>query len=191
MSNLRVMQVNLNRNAAATESALQLAVELDIGLVLVQEPWLTSPAAGQSTRSINHPSFGQILPACPPGTRPRTLAYFSRSRKLEIDLRPDLLADPDVQVLDVALGASRFQVLNVYNQSGQAGDSPRKTFQRLLAGQSIRRPTIVVGDFNEHHTWWDPHSPRSRGPANWSTGWRATDSPCSTPPEPAPSSGQT
>ena len=37
-SNIRVLQVNLNRSAPATESALQLAIELNIDLVIVQEP---------------------------------------------------------------------------------------------------------------------------------------------------------
>jgi hypothetical protein len=38
---LRILQVNLNKSAPATEGALQVAVELDIDLLVVQEPWLT------------------------------------------------------------------------------------------------------------------------------------------------------
>jgi len=37
-SSTRVLQVNLNRSAQAIESALQIAVELKIDLVIVQEP---------------------------------------------------------------------------------------------------------------------------------------------------------
>ena len=37
-SSLKVLQVNLNRSTLATESILQVAVELGVGLVVVQEP---------------------------------------------------------------------------------------------------------------------------------------------------------
>jgi hypothetical protein len=39
-SNIRVLQVNLNRSAAATESALQIAIKLQIDLLVIQEPWV-------------------------------------------------------------------------------------------------------------------------------------------------------
>ena len=42
-SSTRVLQVNLNRSAPATESALQIAVELKIDIVVVQEPWILLP----------------------------------------------------------------------------------------------------------------------------------------------------
>ena len=37
-TNLRILQINLNKSVQATESALQVAVELAIDLVIVQEP---------------------------------------------------------------------------------------------------------------------------------------------------------
>ena len=51
--------MNLNRNSIATESILQVAIELRIDLVLVQEPWvIKEPELDYSTvRSIIHPSF--------------------------------------------------------------------------------------------------------------------------------------
>jgi hypothetical protein len=42
-NNLRILQVNLNKSAHATESALQTAVDLAIDLLVVQEPWLVPP----------------------------------------------------------------------------------------------------------------------------------------------------
>jgi translation initiation factor IF-3 len=37
-SNIRILQINLNQSQIATESALQLAIEAKVDLVLVQEP---------------------------------------------------------------------------------------------------------------------------------------------------------
>ena len=88
-SSTRVLQVNLNRSAQATESALQIAVELKIDLVVIQEPWIlhnSQPLNSQlpnaqpndytNARSILHPSFVQILPKST-RLRPRTLVYVS------------------------------------------------------------------------------------------------------------------
>lgn len=44
----KVLQVNLNRSTYATESALQLAVELNIDLVVVQEPWIIPREVGST-----------------------------------------------------------------------------------------------------------------------------------------------
>jgi hypothetical protein len=37
-SNTRILQVNLNRSQAATENTLQIAIELKIDIIIVQEP---------------------------------------------------------------------------------------------------------------------------------------------------------
>jgi hypothetical protein len=55
---LNILQINLNRSPIATEAALELALELKIGLVLIQEPFIittsTSNNNNPSYRSINH-----------------------------------------------------------------------------------------------------------------------------------------
>jgi hypothetical protein len=77
-SSLRILQVNLNHNIPATESALQIAIELKVDLIIVQEPWVLAPNQEHNnyngTRSVLHPSFVQILPA-DLTYRPRTLVY--------------------------------------------------------------------------------------------------------------------
>ena len=39
-TSIKVLQINLNKSSIVTESALQLAIELKVDLVLVQEQWL-------------------------------------------------------------------------------------------------------------------------------------------------------
>ena len=53
-SNIKVLQVNLNRSALAIESALQVAIELRADLVVVQEPYIIP---GDLLRLINYPFF--------------------------------------------------------------------------------------------------------------------------------------
>jgi hypothetical protein len=40
-SNIRILQINLNRSQAAIENTLQIAIELKIDIIVVQEPWIT------------------------------------------------------------------------------------------------------------------------------------------------------
>ena len=58
-SNIKILQVNLNHNSIATKFTLQVAIELRVDLVLIQEPWVTKePELDYSiARSTLHPSF--------------------------------------------------------------------------------------------------------------------------------------
>ena len=50
---LNILQINLNRSPIATEAALELALELKIGLVLIQEPFIiTTSTISKNTRPI-------------------------------------------------------------------------------------------------------------------------------------------
>jgi ribonuclease HI len=152
----KILQVNLNRSQQATESALQLALELKVDLLLVQEPWILQDS---TTRSINHPSFTQLLPNFGEW-RPRTLAYISRGYKPLVSLSPSSPQDPDLLVIDIKTKSSKFQVLNIYNEEDQAKEGP-KTLERCLFLREIEPNSILLGDFNTHHPWWDPLARKS------------------------------
>jgi hypothetical protein len=59
-SNIKVLQINLNRSQAATESALQIAIELKAELIIVQEPWIYTPNSSNynGCRSVLHQGSG-------------------------------------------------------------------------------------------------------------------------------------
>ena len=105
---LNILQINLNRSPIATEAALELALELKIGLVLIQEPFIittgTSNNNNPSYRSINHTAFTQILPLSS-NLRLRTLAYIAKTLEISsrIFLSTSSLLDLDILVLDLSL----------------------------------------------------------------------------------------
>jgi hypothetical protein len=115
-STIRVLQVNLNRSAPATESALQIAVELKIDIVVVQEPWIlrTSESDYSSARLILHQSFVQILPNTV--LRPRTLVYVLRSFGLLVTIATNSTLDSNLLAIDITEGNSKIQLLNIYNE---------------------------------------------------------------------------
>jgi exonuclease III len=153
----KILQVNLNRSQQATESALQLALELKVDLLLVQEPWIFQEST--TTRSINHPAFFQILPNFGEW-RPRTLAYISKGYKPLVSLAPSSPQDPDLLIIDIKTKSTKIQVLNIYNQEDQAKEGPR-TFERCLSSRELEPNSILLGDFNTHHPWWDPLARKS------------------------------
>ena len=67
----------MNRNSATTENVLELAIELDIKVLVVQEPWVIIGDNNREYRSIIYPSFYQILLNYST-LRPRTLIYIAR-----------------------------------------------------------------------------------------------------------------
>lgn len=158
-SDIKVLQINLNRNQAATESALQLAVELKIDIIAVQEPWIFSKES-TSPRSVQHPGFSQILPISQ--HRPRTLFYIAKDFKPIVNTAPRSPQDPDVLIVDITEGNSRIQLQNVYNEADQAGNGP-DTLTRCIYQQMLYPSSVLIGDFNIHHPWWDPLAKPSQG----------------------------
>jgi hypothetical protein len=118
--NLRILQVNLTKSPQATESALQVCVDLAVDLLVVQEPWLVPlPLSGNyaNTRSINHPSFAQIFPPSPdPSLRPRVVLYASNNLQAQINPLADFPPDPDCQAVTVSSTSFKFNLINVYNE---------------------------------------------------------------------------
>jgi ribonuclease HI len=165
-SSLKILQVNLNKSSEATESALQIAVEQKVDLIIVQEPWLTGPHEPpdySNTRSTLHQAFTQILPHIPnKRLRPRTLVYVSRSFRPLVSLVASSPQDPDLLVVDITEGNTKIQLLNVYNETDQLGTG-LKTLPRVLYTQALHTDSITLGDFNTHHPWWDPLGQKGPG----------------------------
>jgi hypothetical protein len=156
-SSIKILQANLNRSGPATESTLERAIELKADLLVIQEPWVTE----DYSRSILHQSFNQILPL-DTNLRPRTLVYVSRTFQPSVSLAISSPKDPDLLVIDIIEGNAKLQLLNVYNEDDQAGVGP-KTLERCLFHRQLSPNTILLGDFNIHHPWWDPLAKKSPG----------------------------
>jgi ribonuclease HI len=70
--------------------------------------------------------------------------------------------DPDLLVIDIIEGQSKIQLLNIYNESDQANLGP-STLDRCLYSRPVQSSSILLGDFNTHHPWWDPLAKPSIG----------------------------
>lgn len=159
-SNIRILQINLNKNQTATENTLQLAIELHVDLIIVQEPWILNkdlcPSGDYATtRSVTHNGFYQILPKHYPYVRPRTIVYVAKTFTPTVSLSQYSPVDGDFQDIQITEDNSTMQLINVYNEKCRAGGH-QKTFQRCLKNHPISLHSLIVGDFNLHHHRWDP-----------------------------------
>ncbi|EDN96572.1 hypothetical protein SS1G_01498 [Sclerotinia sclerotiorum 1980 UF-70] len=133
-----------------------------VGHFFIQEPWILSNPEKDfsSTRSIAHSSFSQLLPNNPSNLRPRTMIYISKGFKPLVALAPNSPNDPDIQIIDITQGKHTIQLINIYNEADQAKEKGH-TIERCLYNTPLTHHTILVGDFNSHHPWWDPFSNKS------------------------------
>ena len=104
----KILYINVNRNPNTTKYVLQIAIELYIKIIAIQEPWIIKSSSNEY-RSINYSSFIQILLNYGP-FRPRTLFYIVKDYRA--NLAPSLLLDPDCTIIDIE---DNTQIINVYN----------------------------------------------------------------------------
>jgi hypothetical protein len=173
---LQFIQHNANRQITAHHAVLQQAVETATDVVLLQEPYCPSGPLGYI--ALQHSAF-YTIPPTPSATldnfaiRPRVLTYIRKnpSSGYQFNARYDLCSDPDLQVLKAeALGLEAFYIVNIYNEQplqnthpahqppsppGPSGPSTQSTDQRALQGLQFDLPTVLAGDFNRHHFWWN------------------------------------
>jgi hypothetical protein len=142
----KVLHINVNRNPSTTEHILDIAIELHIKIVAVQEPW-TIKINSNEYRSINHSSFIQILPNYG-SFRPRTLFYIVKDYRAS--LAPNSPKDPDCIIINIE---DNTQIINIYNASHPEAPSIVPIIQRDLLPNSLKNNTVILGDFNTHHPW--------------------------------------
>jgi ribonuclease HI len=160
---LHILQINVNRSSVVTEDVLQYAVDNNVHIVLIQEPWIISSSDTYSdARSTLHNAFSFILPS-PSGLRPRTLAYISKqSVTSAIHRCATSPIDPDILILNVPEHNNSLHVFNIYNERG-LGDDGQRTTERILYNITIPSRSLICGDFNIHHPTWDPYNNKTQG----------------------------
>jgi endonuclease/exonuclease/phosphatase (EEP) superfamily protein YafD len=155
-SYVKVLQVNLNRQDVAFQSALEHALEIEADIVLFQEPYTPKNHRTGGFIGLQHSAFYTVTPQ--PGSlssigeRPRVLTYIRKAAELEFTTRYDLCCDPDLQIIQVSSAIEPFYIANVYNEQRLVEGSRQYTVNRLLRHMHFDMPAIIAGDFNAHYS---------------------------------------
>ena len=116
-TNLKIMQHNCARSTNVMQFLLQYAVNCKIDVVLIQKPWI------QENKTISHPNFTSIISNIS-NLRPRVCTFVSKQNsKLMCTPRIDIINDPDLQILEIAMENIRnLQLINIYNEKSMTND---------------------------------------------------------------------
>ena len=157
---IRIIQHNCNRSDTAMHTCLHTA-ENTADIVIIQEPWIGHNTNDQTFYSISHPSFCLLI--SPTKHHPRTLTYVSNTNPhLKAALQPNICNDEDIQVVKINTPTIEpIYLFNIYNETPRYDRTLPYTIERILQQITLPERTILAGDFNAHHLWWNSKARRS------------------------------
>jgi hypothetical protein len=167
MSQLTILQINVDNGALQHEIALSSAYDEQIDVVLIQEPYISRDLSRRITK--RHPSFNCFTPIDDwANSQPRVLTYIRKGAGLRTtQIRPDIpdqTALPDLLFLQIqAPSGQSLLILNVYN-------APPGCIRPGLAAQALTslppaflsQPLFLAGDLNLLHRSWQPSLQRGQ-----------------------------
>ena len=151
---VRVIQHNCNRSTTAMHSCLNSA-ENTADIVIIQEPWIGTNESPCPFYTLSHPSFTLLLHQ--PEHCPRTATYITKTNPhIHVSLRTDLCNDEDIQILAVSTPSiATLYLFNIYNEKPRYDQTLPYTLDRTLKNIDIPERSILAGEFNAHHPWWN------------------------------------
>lgn len=163
-----ILSVNLGRSSTAHEIALNIAFDLKVDVLLIQEPYIFRDISRRISKK--HPAFECFSPTDHWSVRPRVLTYTRKDIDCTFSQeRPTSLKDVgrgDLLLLSLQPSrGSRLLVVNVYN-APPGSTNPGAGVDHLL---SLTRKftninVLIAGDFNLHHKDWHPSHTGSPSP---------------------------
>ena len=153
---VQFLQQNVDKNPNKMHTCLQIALELNIDFILFQEPYINV----NNMTTISHSAFYCIIPETE-RTRPRVMIFAKKSSRFQFCQRSDIYSDTDIIIIDIHdslninANADVIQLINIYNEKSLSNNSNKWTVERSLQHITPAKNTIICGDFNAHHSWWN------------------------------------
>src|SRR5205807_3382592 len=75
---------------------------------------------------------------------------------LKASLQPNICNDEDIQVIQISTpNIEPIFLFNIYNETPPHDRTLPYTVERTLKHITLPERTILAGDFNAHHLWWN------------------------------------
>src|SRR5436189_437023 len=153
-SRIQFLQQNVDKNSNKIYICLQIGLELNIDFVLFQESFINT----DSMTTISHSAYYCIMSESEK-IRPRVMIFAKKSSRYQFCQRSDICSDTDILIIDINdslnSDAEVIQLINIYNEKSLAENSNEWTVKRSLKDVIPHANTIICGDFNSHHSWWN------------------------------------
>src|SRR5436190_21175023 len=153
-SRIQFLQQNVDKNGSKMHTCLQIGLELNIDFILFQEPFVNT----NTMTTISHSAYYCIMPESEK-IRPRVMIFAKKSSRFQFCQRSDICSDTDIIIIDIndSLNSKTevIQLINIYNEKSLAENNNKWTVKRSLQNIIPAKNTIICGDFNSHHSWWN------------------------------------
>ena len=152
-SKLTFLQNNVGRRANSMHTCLQIGVDQKIDFILFQEPWMSD----DNTFTISHSNYYCILPENK-NVRSRVAIFARKKSNFQACLRSDICSDNDLLIIDIQDNKNQYapiQLINIYNEKSLMEQNNSWTVNRSLLQLMPTKNSIICGDFNAHHPWWN------------------------------------
>src|SRR5215469_12605195 len=148
-SEIRYLQNNVGRKSDYMVTCLEIGLEMSSDFILFQEPYFRDGS------TISHPAYDVILPSFSSLIRPRVAIFHRKLSRFQYCQRDDL-SSPDLLVIDI-IGSQipNLQLINIYNKKSLEPEDNTYTIERALVNIVPSKNSILGGDFNAHHPWWN------------------------------------
>src|SRR5439155_13329268 len=151
---IQFIQHNANKSSHIMHTCLDYAIELKTHFILFQEPYV----ARDNVTTISHSAFYYVMPSTQ-NIRPRVMIFARKQSRFDFYLRLDICLDNDILIIDITDKTGSFsetiQLINIYNEKSLKEDCNEYTMQRKLHQITPYKNTILCGDLNAHHSWWN------------------------------------
>ncbi|KAI0994347.1 hypothetical protein K3495_g13835, partial [Podosphaera aphanis] len=156
---LKILSANVGRGAAAHEIALNEAFSISADVILIQEPYIFKERARRITK--RHPSYITFSPIDDwTSTRPRVLSYIRKDAPFRVDQGHTTQSGDLLLLLLESPSRKKLQIMNIYNEpQGSSGGPALPSLYSLPL--NFCGNFLLMGDFNLHHTRWQPSWSRS------------------------------
>ena len=162
---IQFIQHNANKSSPIMHTCLDYAIELKTDFILFQEPYV----AKDNITTISHSAFYCIMPTTQ-NIRPRVMIFARKQSRFDFCLRSDICTDNDILIIDIIDKTNKFtdtiQLINIYNEKSLKENCNEYTVQRKLHQITPHKNTILCGDLNAHHSWWNSNITTSKNAEN-------------------------
>ena len=157
---IRILSVNVGRSSTAHTLSLETAFCASIDILMVQEPYIHRDLSRRIT--CTHSAFESFIPNDDWSCRPRVITYTRRDTGLNFEQdRPEPLSNQstsDVLFLKLKSSNNHFlTIINIYNAPlGAINPGAALNLLFSLPSNFSFKNCILAGDFNLHHSNWQP-----------------------------------
>lgn len=154
---IKCYQNNVDKNSNKMHTCLDLALKNNVNFVIIQESMIEINPHLNQEFTISHSSFYCFLSEYK-NIRSQVAIFARKKSRFQAINRIDILSSNDILILEIIdkfKKLNNIQLINIYNEKSLKENENAYTIERELIDIISEKYSIICGDFNAHHSWWN------------------------------------